>query len=255
MADQEFSVEPLMLVTDADIARMRTFTDDLPDALIDSLADQLFLRVPNSRNFVRLQIKLQANAYIGLKSIGSMPSAEEEGRPKLKKVEKSLGKTLAALSALSKETFGKLGRMVSDDNSVDPLAEFSKARETLERLQQAANMLANEHRPKAGRPKYRNLEMAVGSLMHALELATGQRATASLTKGGDHIPRPTSAEADVIIKLLTTVDPSLKPSTIIRKINKIGSQYSGRDLIGFAALVWYPVGVAVPRELRGPQHH
>lgn len=113
-------------------------------------------------------------------------------------------------------------------------------------MRDAATATVTAYKPQTGNPELRRLEFVVGTLMLLFEIASGQRAKVSMTKDGEHAPRPTSPQAKAISLLLTGIDPSLDERTVVMKIHKVSRTYRGKPLKGFEFALWLPTQGITP---------
>jgi hypothetical protein len=252
MSDQDQLWQAMSAVTETDIANIRT-DFALPREFFDSLIDEIDVR-SDFRNFVHHQFQLAATVYELNKWTKAHSISRSEGRESLKTLKSSFDSILETLSDLPIEQSLALGGMLAQAGDRDALGALRASRVAIEQLRDAAARFVREKKYRGGRLPFENLEMTVGALMLAIELATGNRATAVLTKDGDYVKKSTSPQADAIIRLLTRVDPELEEGSIIRKIERINTRYRKRKLTGFASAVLVTIGARIPEHLLGPAH-
>lgn len=150
-----------------------------------------------------------------------------DGQPKAQKrlirqFELSVGKTYDLLRQIAPEYETALYALTFLNKKPDmQLVDMERFQIDLLRLEFSASRFLRFYRPKTGAATNIPLEIAVRTLIPAIEDLAQCKATISWHKGSDRVPEPRSVTAMVIVDLLRGNDPSLSSISILNMMEKV----------------------------------
>lgn len=213
---------------------------EMSDDFIERVIDQAEILPKANCDYVRFQIRAQANSYLNNISIEQYYGPPSKGKKALRSLDRPFRVMLERIESLSVEqTFQLDALMCREMKSTKSTGELMETCRRIKVLRDVASVMTASDL-KSGNRELHVLEFVVGALMLLFEQTSGQRAKVVMNKDGEYAPELLSPQAKAIGLLLTHIDPSLEPSTIVGKIDKIRREYSGKMRQEFALALWLP---------------
>jgi len=216
---------------------------DLTIADVDLMLEGLRFKHDAIRPWVARNLHEQARNYLGNRAFLASLARGEALRDALDDTAAKLQSALNALDTLPFNAQMIVEWYCEEQKRHNP--KLSDVRRYLANVTDALRKVrANlSDKPVRRLPRFA-LNVAVGSMMLVLEMATGTRALARRRQAGMTNPTFVNSEARVIGQLLKRVDPMVADTTLVNQIAAIGTRYTAKSLeqdFGPALLFGAPV--------------
>lgn len=203
----------------------------LPAALLEEVFEDLRISDASKRAWLEERLQTVASSYSLRKDAEpNLPTAHET-RADMEKAARELRMAIERIERLPPGLSGVLSQDYRECASKEEAPPKVRVLiRGMKILQVLAQEIGNERPPK--RSPARNLIFSVGALMLILERFTSQR-TKSRRGGEGRPPELASVEAQVIGKVLRSVDPLLQTNTLVNVIEKLNRTHPGDALEAF----------------------